>query len=613
MRAAQRHTAAAWLSNRRLAIAVGAALVLAVLLSSALDPAPAQAINLNPIDGIKDLAGKIPDAAGSVGAGVLKDALEWLLGGLQGTITLALVKFLVTVQLPVGGTLSKATGPIIVIGGYFLVIGLVASVADGYREVIAGADTAQRVIGAAIFRVIGLAVLLGAWFWIVPLAVDVANGLTGYVLSDPSIGHALRRAFASGSLLSAGSPILGVILGIFLAVAILTLIVLKFMLAIAFAILYVGGPALIGFSAFPRVGRLPLAILTRGLATVTLVPFAWTVVFVAWAGVSAGTFDTITGKGSGIVNALMGPGLFLAAIVMLLAVTKKTLAVATFGMPLKIPGAGLARMATRTLVGLGVAGGVGAAKGATAAGTAAGKAESAAAAQLRGQPNDATPQAGGRQATASGQSGGQPTGQGARRQLKEGEVGRHQQRLGENQDRQRREDVAADAFGKVRKDATGWDTSSREPAPEQGQAARARADELRAGGVPDEQLAGASAHIPEGNRSAMAGSAQRAINSHPADPERAYRQFRDTTVRHTAAANLTSEQRQAVEQFTAAGPERTWEAFGDDHAKFSWGDGGGEQPTSRGGFDTRLMGERGGLAAFKRDNGPQNDDGDLVF
>jgi hypothetical protein len=399
-----------------------------------------------------------------------------------------------------------------------------------------------------------------------------------------------------------------VILGIFLAVAILTLIVLKFMLAIAFAVLDVGGPALIGFSAFPRVGRLPLAILTRGLATVTLVPFAWTVVFVAWAGVSAGTFDTVTGKGSGIVNALMGPGLFLAAIVMLLAVTKKTLAMATFGMPLKIPGAGLARMATRTLVGLGVAGGVGAAKGAvTAAGVGGSGAtrEAVAAAQLRAGPNDAKPQAGGGQAS----TGGQPSKGQRRRGLEP--VGPNQQRLEQNQAREEKGRLASQAFGAVVSE--GYWGRGREPSPKEGQAARGRIDDLRArGGPSDDQLTEAKDKIPVANRSAMESSAKSARRENPGNPEQAYRQFRDDTVKHTAGVDGSPQTREAIELYTAAGPERTQKVFQGAHARFSWGDSGAKAMTPNEFALSGLMGSGEGQKAPEPAR-KSDDEGDLVF
>ena len=352
--------------TRKLFLVLAGALALAFMVQ-ALTASPASAgVIPNPIDAVKGLIGVPGDIAGELGATVLKEALEWLLGGIEAAITLALVKFLTHIDLPVGESLAQVTGPVIVIGGFFLVVGLITSIGDGYREIVAGTDTAPRVIGQAIFRVIGLALLLGAWYWIVPLAVDVANGMSGYVLSDNAVASALRRTFAAEELLSVGFPLLGLLTAIALAMSILILVVLKFVLAIAFACLYVGGPAFIGFAALPRVGALPLAIATRGLFTLTLIPLLWTIVFVAWAGVSAAMFDTATGDAKGVMGALMGPGLFLAGLVVMLAATKKVLSMATFGLRLAVPGAGVARLAVRSATGLAVARalGTGAAAGA---------------------------------------------------------------------------------------------------------------------------------------------------------------------------------------------------------------------------------------------------------
>src|SRR5213592_4343096 len=123
--------------------------LLAVLAAGALAPSPASAGILgtpipNPIDVAKDLIGVPVHAVTSLGASVLQDALEWLLGGLKATITLGLIKFLVHVELAVGHSLAQLTGPMIVIGGFFLVVGLITSIGDGYREVVAGTDTGPR-------------------------------------------------------------------------------------------------------------------------------------------------------------------------------------------------------------------------------------------------------------------------------------------------------------------------------------------------------------------------------------------------------------------------------------------------------------------------------------
>lgn len=333
---------------------VFAAVTLAAFAAPALDPTQAAGLPLpNPVDAVKDLIGgatRIPgDVAGQLGATALKEALEWLIGDLKAVITLDTIKFLTSVDLVVGSTLASVTGPMIVIGGFFLIVGLITSIGDGYREVVAGTDTAPRVMGQAIFRVVGLAVLLGSWFFLIPLAIDVANGMRDYVLSDRDVRDALSKSFQAQALLNT-NPLFALLVSIGLVIAMLGLLVIKFVLVIAFAMLYTGGPMLIGFAALPRVGNVPLAIAVRGTLTLMLVPITWTVVFVAWAGVSGGLLDSVRDAGDAVARVMTGPALFLAGLVVIFGVTKKLLSLAAFGLPLVVPGARVLRSAFNSMV-----------------------------------------------------------------------------------------------------------------------------------------------------------------------------------------------------------------------------------------------------------------------
>jgi hypothetical protein len=606
----------------RLVAALAAGVVLAVLAAGALDPDSAAGqipIPLpNPIDGVQSLLGGAADAVTGLGADVLKEALEWLLGGLEATITLELVKFLVTIELPVGGTLSEATGPIVVIGGFFLVVGLITSVGDGYREIVAGTDTAPRVIGQAIFRVIGLALLLGAWFWVVPLAVDVANGMSSYVLSDDAVANALRRTFAGAEL--SGFPLLWLLTAIFMAMAILVLVVLKFVIAIAFACLYVGGPALIGFAALPRVGTLPLAIATRGLVTLTLIPLAWTVVFVAWAGVSAGIFDAATGAGSGVVRALMGPGLFLAGLVVMLAVTKRVLSMASFGLPLAVPGGSIVRSTVRSAV---------TREGSKVLLDASDRVRGKAAEDAGARTKDSPTKGGGGQPIRRGTPALQPTAQGAgqqtlkpRRHLFDqgGPGSSRDEEWAQRQERQarieeaEREDQSRDANAIATGMRRGVWRSREAPRAEykrlaeqadeveacwggaptdnahRAEEGRTRAEVPRAGGgVPIERVREAGRALPEGDRSGFAGAARTAVENHPDDRVAARSEFRYAAINQYAGREgMSAEQREAVASIAAAPPERVWAAFRDDYEKFQWSrPTTGDPPT--GGYDPALF------------------------
>src|SRR5918992_354489 len=128
--------------RRFLGAGVGGVL-LAALAASALMPSSAAAGPLgipipNPVDAVKDLVGVPGDVASKLGATVLQEALEWLLGGLKATITLELVQFLVHIELAVGESLSKLTGPMVVIGGVFPIVGRITPDGGRHRAVVPG-------------------------------------------------------------------------------------------------------------------------------------------------------------------------------------------------------------------------------------------------------------------------------------------------------------------------------------------------------------------------------------------------------------------------------------------------------------------------------------------
>jgi hypothetical protein len=571
--------------GKLLAAAVGGVL-LAALVASTLAPSSASAGILgtlipDPVDAVKGLIGVPGDVASKLGATVLQEALEWLLGGLKATITLEFVKFLVHIELAVGESLAKLTGPMIVIGGFFLIVGLITSIGDGYREVVAGTDTAPRVIGQAIFRVIGLAILLGSWFWIVPLAVDVANGMSGYVLSDEAVGSALRRTFAGEKLLQGGFPLLGLLTGIMLAFAILALVVLKFIIAIAFAALYLGGPALIGFAALPRVGNLPLAMVTRGLLTLTIIPLLWTVVFAAWAGVNAGMFDTATAGGS-VIGGLMGPGLFLAGLVVTLGVTKKVLAMATFGVALSVPGAAIARSALTMAMSRGLGR---AASGATAVGATRPPGH-------EGSRADTRPPVGGEQQSGRPREPRTPTiraPQARRRLPVEDPVATRVSREGLARERRM---IAQNALLDVAAD--GSFQSPGGVRPEAMESVRREISKRRhQSDVSTEEVQKAGRVLGAADRSAFGLAARTAQKD---TPQESRQHFELASARQiAAAAHLAPDAREAALTVASARPEVVQEAFAPDYRSFGWSD---MQPASHA-HDPDLFDRQGGLERFR--------------
>ena len=154
--------------------------------------------------------------------------------------------------------------PLVVIGAALMVLGAVSSVIQGYGAVLAGASSSASVISGVLMRVAGLALLMGSWHTLVPIGVDVANAFSGYVLSDQAINDALAKTFGltaaggatAGIAAASGvAPIVLVILLVLMAMFFVALLLLKYVVTFAFAVLYLGGPSDARPRRVPRAGK----------------------------------------------------------------------------------------------------------------------------------------------------------------------------------------------------------------------------------------------------------------------------------------------------------------------------------------------------------------------
>ncbi|MDQ3677205.1 MAG: hypothetical protein M3401_10450 [Actinomycetota bacterium] len=298
---------------------------------------------------------KIVGAAGELVLKGVQAVLDWIYGGLKDTITPFVMEFLTRVDLVFEGGLERLVVPLVVIGAALMVLGAVSSVIQGYGAVIAGTASSASIISGVLMRVAGLALLLGSWHTLVPIAVDVANEFSAYVLTDEAVKDALAKTFglsaaggASAGIAAAGvAPIVLVILLTLLAICFIVLLLLKYVVIFAFAVLYLGGPVMIGLGAFPGLGSVAVNALVRSLAILMLIPLAWATVFAAWAAVNS-TLVTNPPKEAGAyaLTVINGPGIFVASCLVVIGVTRVLTKMATpLGAPLNIPGARLAMAA----------------------------------------------------------------------------------------------------------------------------------------------------------------------------------------------------------------------------------------------------------------------------
>lgn len=298
---------------------------------------------------------KVLGAAGHVVLEGVQAILDWIYGGLMDTITPFVMRFLTRVDLVFDGGLERMVVPLVVVGAALMALGAVSSVIQGYGAVIAGTASSASVISGVLMRIAGLALLLGSWHTLVPIAVDVANEFSAYVLTDQAVKDALAKTFglsaaggASAGIAAAGvAPIVLVILLTLMAIFFIVLLLLKYVVIFAFAVLYLGGPAMIGLGAFPGLGSVAINALVRSLAILMLIPLSWATVFAAWAAVNS-TLVTNPPKEAGAyaLTVINGPGIFVASCLVVLGVTRALIKMATpLGAPLNIPGARLAMAA----------------------------------------------------------------------------------------------------------------------------------------------------------------------------------------------------------------------------------------------------------------------------
>ncbi len=344
-----------WSPARLGGCVAGGAVVALVLLGARADGAQAQLPGLpiiNPFTVVSKLFGKAAEGVSNAVVSGFASLMEYLFDGLINTVTLGFIRWMTQVDLVFSDELNNVVAPVVVIGAFFLLIGLMASSLQAMAAVASGTDTAARAFSAVALRIGALAVFMGAWFTILPLGVNLANGMSSFMLSDPSVEAALKQTFivqgtaaidsASGCGAACGvAPILLLLLLLVVSFTVVVMLILKYVLTFGFAVLYVGGPALIGAGGIPGIGPTAINMLIRTLGIFIVIPLTWCIVFAAWVGVSAGLGRAPGRAGDAVLYSVIdGPGLFAASMLVLLGVTRKLLKMASpLGAPIGIPGA----------------------------------------------------------------------------------------------------------------------------------------------------------------------------------------------------------------------------------------------------------------------------------
>ena len=303
-------------------VAVGAVVLVTVLLASAATPPQAQAaipIIGGPINSlVGSIAGGITGGIAKLAVGAFDAIIKALFAPIAKFITAQLIGWLVAVPNLTQGNVRTLEQTVEAMGGGVLGAVATISVIRYWAAGFSGGGDSGFAALEGLIRTIGAVLFLAAWPWLFDQAVTLTNLFTSSLMGSGAVVHDVSHLLAVGlgaSVLS--MPVLGLFLMIAMAVAgsllFLGLLLLKIVVSISTILVFVGMPlAVVAWPVVPWVGRLAM----RAFAVCLVVPVLWALCFAASAavGLNAATFNA-----SGLADTLLQP---LVAIVLLYVMLK---------------------------------------------------------------------------------------------------------------------------------------------------------------------------------------------------------------------------------------------------------------------------------------------------
>ena len=301
--------------------AVGACVLAAVLMVSAVAPTRAQAWILglpSPGQVISGLLGGIGSVIGGTVGKLAVTAFDAIIHALFAPIAhfinTQLIGWLVAVPdyAPAGFHVAATEHTVLAMAGAALGAVATISIARFWPAGLAGSGGSAL---EGLARTVGAALLLPIWPWMFHTAVALANDASTGLLGSGSVTKSSANLLAVGVGAGVGLGFLGVglfvsiVMAVVASILFLGLLMMKVVLAISTVLVFIGMPIAIVLSpVVPWISR----VLVRAFAVCLAVPFVWAVCFAASA---AMLNDGLFLKGSsGFFNALLEP---LAAIALL--------------------------------------------------------------------------------------------------------------------------------------------------------------------------------------------------------------------------------------------------------------------------------------------------------
>jgi hypothetical protein len=312
--------------------------------------------DLNPVHIAKGATGLAGDAVNEVvgGAGDLiggavdstivagfKAIIELLFGGLQSAITVALIKWIITIPDLSHGHVGSLEGSIAIGAGGLLTATMTISIVRFWGSGLTGDGAWAGAEGVA--RAAVAAALIGLWPKLFALGVQLSNALKSGILGD-AVQAQLKDLFrdldvigiAGGGFTAGGIPMfLAIAIAIVGMLMLLALVAMKIVITAMTIVLFCAMPLAFVLWPIPELAGV-LRLCIRSLAALLAIPVVWCLIFGAFAAIGADTFSFHnTGKDQGIFGtalnvAIVRPLVAISLLYLALVVPRRLLQVAPF-------------------------------------------------------------------------------------------------------------------------------------------------------------------------------------------------------------------------------------------------------------------------------------------
>jgi hypothetical protein len=301
-------------------VAIGGTALLVVLVLSALEPTPAQALFGLPSPGkvISTLLGGLGSAIGGTVGKLAVTAFDAIVHALFAPIAhfinTQLIGWLVAVPdyAPPGSHVAATERTVLAMGGAALGAVATISIARFWAAGLAG-NGGSALEGLA--RTVGAALFLPLWPWVFHTAVGLANAASTGLLGSVSVTKASANLLAVGVGAGVGLGFLGlglfvsIVMAVIASILFLGLLLMKVVLAVSTVLVFIGMP--IAVVLWPAIGWVS-RVVARAFMVCLAVPLVWAMCFAASGALLN---DAVFLKGSSeFFDALLEP---LAAIALL--------------------------------------------------------------------------------------------------------------------------------------------------------------------------------------------------------------------------------------------------------------------------------------------------------